>query len=75
VADAGIPKGCTTNCGRRRKILTDWELWAVASETIQQHRAVVVIAERIRAPDLEGDLGEVATWKRAARKIVQLRRE
>ena len=55
-------------------ILTEWELWAVANETLRQHgeRAPAFVAERIGALVLKGDGEGVATWQAVARRIVQL---
>jgi hypothetical protein len=55
-------------------VLTDWELWAVASHVRRQHRdgASLFVAERIGALALAGDAAGVETWKEVARRLVQL---
>jgi hypothetical protein len=55
-------------------MLSDWELWAVANETIRQQgeRAPVFVAERIGALVLAGDAAGVATWKAVATRMAQL---
>jgi hypothetical protein len=54
--------------------LTDWELWAVANEVMQQHgeRASVHIAERIGALALAGNGPGVEAWKAVAVRVQSL---
>lgn len=55
-------------------MLSDWELWAVASHVLRQHKdeAPLFVAERIGALALAGDAAGVGTWKEIARRLVQL---
>jgi hypothetical protein len=55
-------------------MLSEWELWAVANETLRQHgeQAPVFVAERIGALVLAGDAAGVATWKAVAAHIISL---
>lgn len=55
-------------------MLTDWELWAVANQTIEQHGsdAPVFVASRIGALALAGDAAGVAAWKEIARRVTEL---
>ncbi len=52
-------------------VLSDWELWAVAREVMQQHgdRAPGHVAERIGTLALAGDLAGVDVWKAIARRM------
>jgi hypothetical protein len=55
-------------------VLTEWELWAVANATLEQHgtEAQVFVATRIGALAAAGDMAGVAAWKEVARRVVQL---
>lgn len=46
-------------------ILTDWELWACANESIRQHGADAPIFAAMRADELlgEGDLDGAQNWR------------
>ena len=57
-------------------MLSDWELWACANETLKQHgeRAPVFVAERIGALAVAGDLAGVETWKAIAARMDELSR-
>lgn len=53
---------------------TDWELWAVANQTLDQHGsdAPLVVAERIGALALKGDMKGIEVWKQIARRMIEL---
>ena len=55
-------------------MLTEWELWAVATQTLRQHgeQAPLFVAERIGALVLAGDSAGVATWGAIAARMAQL---
>jgi hypothetical protein len=55
-------------------MLSEWELWAVANETMRQHgeQAPLFVAERVGALALAGDAAGVATWKAVATRVAQL---
>ena len=55
-------------------MLTDWELWAVAAETIRQHgeAARAFAAERVAALRLAGDEHGAAAWQAIAARIIDL---
>jgi hypothetical protein len=55
-------------------LLTDWELWAVANNVIDQHgeRAPLFVVGRIGLLAAKGDEAGVATWKEVARRVMQL---
>ena len=55
-------------------MLSIWELWACAQQTIKAHgnHAPVFVAERIGQLALEGDEDGVATWKAIAARIEQM---
>ena len=55
-------------------MLSDWELWACANETLKQHgeRAPVFVAERIGALVVAGDVAGMETWKAIAARINEL---
>lgn len=57
-------------------MLSDWELWAVASATIEQHgdEAPVFVASQIGALAMAGDPAGVSAWQEIARRMVQLTR-
>ena len=54
--------------------LPEWELWACANATLQQHGedAALFVAMRMGELALKGDGDGVATWKAIARCIVRL---
>ncbi len=55
-------------------MLTEWELWAVANLTLEQHgkEAPLLVARRIGALALKGDTAGIAVWKEVARRIIEL---
>ena len=55
-------------------MLTDWELWAVASTVLDQHGegAPLFVATRIGALALEGGEAGVVSWKEVARRVSML---
>jgi len=57
-------------------VLTDWELWACANETMVQHgdRAPFVAAVRIAELSVHGDNAGVEAWRRIASRIEALER-
>lgn len=56
---------------------TDWELWAVASHTIERHGrdAPLFVATRIGALAMAGDAAGIEVWREIARRMVQLMAE
>lgn len=58
-------------------MLSDWELWAVAKATTNQHgsNAPLFVATRIGALAVAGDAAGVAAWVEIARRMDQLRAE
>lgn len=54
--------------------LTDWELWAVANETIRQHGADAKIFAAMRVDRLEasGYLDGAKAWRDIIRRIDEL---
>jgi hypothetical protein len=56
-------------------VLSDWELWACAAEVQRIHGdgAPVVVAKRMGALALKGDVGGVEAWKAIALRLDQLR--
>ncbi len=55
-------------------MLTDWELWAVAVETVRQHReaAGAFTTARVAALRLAGDERGAAVWEAIASRIVDM---
>ena len=55
-------------------MLSEWELWAVAHETLRLHgeQAPAFVAERIEALMLAGDAAGVATWGAIATRMARL---
>jgi len=54
--------------------LTDWELWACASQVLQLHgdKAPLHVAEQIGALATQGDDAGIRTWQAIAARIEQL---
>ena len=55
-------------------MLSDWELWAVANEVLEQHRgdAPLFVAARLGDLAVKGDAAGIATWQAVARRIATL---
>ena len=56
-------------------MLTDWELWAVANQTLEERGedASGFAASRIEALALAGNAAGVVVWKEIARRVAELR--
>ena len=56
---------------------SDWELWAVASHTIERHGrdAPLFVATRIGALAMAGDAAGLEAWREIAGRMVQLMAE
>lgn len=55
--------------------LSEWELWACASQVLTTHgdKAALHVAEQLGTLALRGDAEGIATWQEIARRIEQLR--
>lgn len=56
--------------------LTDWELWACATATLDEHgeAAPTFVAERIGALVVAGDMDGVEAWKQIAARMDRIMR-
>ena len=75
-APGGVWLDPLTQIEEQGPALTDWELWACASETLRQHgaKAPAFVAERIGMLIMSGDLAGVRAWQEIAARIDRLSR-
>ncbi|PWG03505.1 DUF6961 family protein [Sphingosinicella humi] len=55
-------------------MLSDWEIWACANETVRQHGAAATVFAVTRADELErqGDQAGARTWRLIGARIKEL---